>query len=105
MPTYTVQARDFEAALVALQSSAEIQSFALQVGPGLVTVHNKLSISNKTKVVVLGTQSNVGTAEMRTTIDLEGQYTFRIEDCNDVCFQDLSFMNGRVRLAGLFFFV
>ena len=72
----------------------DMESFAVELGPGTVLVENQISISNKEQVVLLGRGSDVP-----PKIDLQ-EKNMHIESVGLVCLQDLHITNGKSNAGG-----
>ena len=72
----------------------DVDSFAVELGPGTALLGDQISIFNKEQVVLLGDGSDVP-----SKIDLQGK-NMRIQSVGLLCLQDLHITNGKSRAGG-----
>ena len=73
----------------------DVDSFAVELGPGTVLLGDQISISNKEQVVLLGDGSDVP-----PKIDLQGGKNMHIQSVGLLCLQDLHITNGKSGSGG-----
>ena len=86
--TYSIGSNDFDKAIRVILRDDAILRFAIRVGHGTANLSQSISLTRKTKVVLVGHSS------VDTTINLQESHIHVLD--SNVCLQDLALTNGTV---------